>query len=80
MSNSCDSCGKDLVSEDEHAGKDTEIPFCNECADHNGNLLSRRAVREKVVDRIMDERDVNDRRRARKYVERKLESMPAWNG
>ena len=69
----------ELVSEDDHAGNSVDIPFCGECADHNGNLFSRRAVREKIVDRIMDEREVNDRRRARKYVERKLESMPAWN-
>ncbi len=78
MPGECNSCGRKMVSEEEHAGQTTEHPFCYECADHEGNLYSRRTVREKVVDRIMSERDVQDRRRARQFVENKLDNMPAW--
>ena len=79
MAKICKSCGAEMVSEDDHAGEDPEHPYCSDCADHRGNLLSRRAVREKLVDRIMNEREVDNRRRARKYVEQKLDNMPAWS-
>lgn len=78
MVKDCKSCGREMVSEEDFEGKLSEVPYCSDCADHRGELLSRGAVREKLVDRIMNKKDVDNRRRARKYVEQKLDSMPAW--
>ncbi|MDY6770925.1 MAG: zinc ribbon domain-containing protein [Candidatus Nanohaloarchaea archaeon] len=74
----CESCGVEMPSEEDHAGDDAGIPYCSACADHEGELLSRSAVEQKVADRLMAEHDVGDREKALRHVRRKLDEMPAW--
>ncbi|MCJ7450148.1 MAG: hypothetical protein MUP58_00190 [Candidatus Nanohaloarchaeota archaeon QJJ-9] len=73
----CESCGREMVSEEDHAADDLSVPYCSECADHKGNLLSRKAVENKLTERVMQEREV-PREQAREYVKRKMDEMPAW--
>lgn len=78
MVEQCESCGVEMPSADDHAGNDTDIPYCDTCADHEGDLLARPAVEDRLVDRLMEEHDVDDREKAEKHVQRKLDEMPAW--
>lgn len=73
----CESCGQELVTTEDHAGGDISIPYCSTCADHNGNLLSRKAIEERLIDQAMDEHDA-DEQEARQYVRRQMDEMPAW--
>lgn len=74
----CESCGIEMPSEDDHAGADPSIPYCGTCADHEGELLSRPAVEDRLVERLMEDHDVQDREKALRHVRRKLDEMPAW--
>ncbi|MDY6777587.1 MAG: zinc ribbon domain-containing protein [Candidatus Nanohaloarchaea archaeon] len=73
----CRSCGRELVTEDDHADGDVETPFCTTCADREGNLYRRERVEDRLVAELQEEEDV-DEHAARQHVRRKLDEMPAW--
>lgn len=73
----CESCGQELVTADDHAGGDRSNPYCSTCADHEGNLLSRKAIEDRLVEQAMNEHDAEEQQ-ARQYVRRQMDEMPAW--
>jgi hypothetical protein len=73
----CKSCGIEMPSATDHAGEDIDNPYCSNCADHEGNLKSRKAVEENLKRRLMEEHDA-DEHKAREAARRQMDEMPAW--
>jgi len=66
----CQSCGMPLPENDKAA-------YCRYCADENGNLKPREAVREGIaawLEQFTPDRKADFRKRADSY----LNAMPAW--
>lgn len=77
MVEQCESCGRQMMTADDHAGDDLSIPYCDTCADHEGELLPRSAIEDRLVREAMDEHDATEQE-ARQYIQRQLDEMPAW--